>query len=1056
MSFSFVLPLFFAALLWSNTSLAQQTIGANPNIDAGFEGQAAGNLSGISTPTSATAWTYVSSGNNQNRLITASGGYGGPKFLSLGKTNPTSNTSTTANSNLVTTNTFLANTTYIVQFHYKQNLGIPDPGSFVFISADGTSTNRITTNIALGTPATWTKFTSVVTTTATAQTTSGTTGINIKITGTANGTNSAVVDVDNFVVYPADNQTTPVPDIAAPSNPGAATTANPTGTGLDVSWGAASGGVDGGGYVVIRYIADTTGQPNPIANAVYSSASSIGTGVVVYIGTSTSFTDVVLTNNTTYYYRVYTADKAFNYSAPVVTNGTTTGQPIARNYYIDAVNGNDANDGTLVSPYKNVSKLNSLTIVAGSNIFLKAGNTWTGQQLKFSGSGTAGNSIIIDKYGAGAKPILAGNGLVGQGVVYLYNQSYIEVNNLEITNSPNGPVNADFFVGLFQNGTNPLGADRRGVMVAIDNYGTANHIHLKNLDIHHIKGQLGNGSTPVNGAIPKRTGGIYFAVLDVLEQTATKSRFNDVLIDSCSVYYCENTGLSFDNEWNVYYPGGQNSAIPADVTEYNNWFDRRFTNIKVSNNVIHHIGKNAMIIRCTDETGLIEYNTCYETALGTTGNTMFTARAKGTVFQYNEGYYNRATTQTVDPGSIDGCMYDPDFGSVGIIFQYSYSHDNCQGLYWGCNTRGANNNTTGIPDPGDVGCTLRYCISQNDLGDLVFFNYSSAGNEIYNNVFYIKPGISPSIIHENSGNAHTYNFRNNIIYNLSSATTGASYSFGTGPSSQNRTIQNNIFYGNHPTSEPSDINKIIANPMFLNPGSGSFGLGSVGGYKLQTGSPAITSGLIVSNNGGFDYFRNIVPSAIAPNRGFFEGVGLILPINLLNFKVTQKQKAVDVSWATSSEQNSSHFEIERSINVNNFTKIGSIQSMGNSANMKEYFFKDSYPEIGKNYYRLRSVDINGTSKYSNIQSAIFSGNLHMVVSPNPATEKITIHSSSPLKIPVVVIVSDALGRIVVSITGNLNSLIQIPLLTLNKGNYFLKVVNKTSFQVLHQQAFIKN
>lgn len=535
-------------------------------------------------------------------------------------------------------------------------------------------------------------------------------------------------------------------------------------------------------------------------------------------------------------------------------------------YYIDSVAGVDTNNGTTdLTPWKNISKVNLLTLALGSKIYLKCGSVWNGQQLKFSGSGTAAYPIIVDQYGTGAKPRLNGDGIAtaNQGVVYLYNQDYIEINNLEITNYPvlsaSTNPNSIFFVGLYELGTNPYGADRRGVMVALLDKGVCNHIYLKNLNIHHIKGQLGNGSTAVNGAIPKRTGGIYFAVLN--EATASNSRFNDVLIDNCAINYCENTGLAFDNEDNVYYPGGTELAL---------WTARKFTNIKVSNNVIHHIGKNAMIIRCTDETGLIERNVCYETAVGTTGNTMFSARAKGTVFQYNEGYYNRATTQTVDPGSIDGSMYDPDFGSVGVIFQYSYSHDNSQGIYWGCNTRGSNNNTTGIPDPEDVGCTLRYNISQNDLGDLVFFNYSSAGNEIYNNVFYIKSGLSPSIIHENAGNNHTYNFFNNIIYNLGNG----GYSFGS--TGQTRTIQNNVFYGTHPSDEPSDSNKLTTNPLFVNPGQGTTGINSLlDGYKLQSTSPALANGRLVSNNGGKDFWQNTVSSLTVPNRGAYQGTGIL-------------------------------------------------------------------------------------------------------------------------------------------------------------------------------------
>jgi hypothetical protein len=548
-------------------------------------------------------------------------------------------------------------------------------------------------------------------------------------------------------------------------------------------------------------------------------------------------------------------------------------------FYIDSVNGDDTNLGTLAAPWKNISKVNGFTLPAGFKIKLKAGSVWNDQQLKFRGSGTAALPIVVDKYEGTTKPIINGNGIAtaNQGVVYLYNQDYIEINNLEITNYPITPASTAnphniFFVGISDPSTdpnprsgNPLGGDRRGVMVALLDKGVCNHIYLNNLNIHHVKGQLGNGSTEVNGAIPKRTGGIYFTVLD--EASSSNSRFNDIKINGCTISYCENIGLAFDNEDNVYYPGGNELAL---------WTARKFTDIKVSNNIIHHIGKNAMIIRCTDESGLIQYNTCYETALGTTGNTMFTARAKGTVFQYNEGSWNRGTTQTVDRGDIDGSMYDPDYGSVGIIFQYSYSHDNSEGIYWGCNTRGGANNTSGTPDNDDVGCTLRYCISQNDKGDLIFFNYPSAGNEIYNNVFYIKEGLSSKIIHESSSKNHTYNFFNNIIFDKGDAT----YAWGSGAGVQTRDFKNNVFYGLPvPAEVSSNGNQILtSDPLFVNPGSGSSETGSLSinsleGYKLKVGSPALANGKIISANGGFDYFGNSFSSTATPNRGAYEGAG---------------------------------------------------------------------------------------------------------------------------------------------------------------------------------------
>jgi len=659
-------------------------------------------------------------------------------------------------------------------------------------------------------------------------------------------------------------------------------------------------------------------------------------------------------------------------------------------YYIDSIGGKDTNPGTIDAPFNSVTKLNSMTLTPGTNVYLRSGCSWTGQRLMFKGSGAAGNPIIVNKYDTGSAPLLAGNGITGEAVVYLYNQQYIEIRNLEITNCPIGPVNSAFFIGTYQSGLNPLGADRRGVMVALDNFGTANHIYLRNLNIHHIKGQLQQGasSNTVNGAIPKRTGGIYFDVLGNSEKSSSKSRFNDILIDSCTIAYCENTGLSFDNEWNTYYPAGN---------EYANWFSRRYTNVRVSNNIIHHIGKNAMIIRCTDSTGVIEHNVCYETAVGTTGNTMFTSKARGTIFQYNEGYYNRANTQLVDPGNIDGSMYDPDLGSINIIFQFSYSHDNCQGLYWGCNSRNlpGTTNLPNLPDIADTGCTARYNISQNDLGSLVYFNYPSSGNEIYNNVFYIKSGITPSIIHENSTSNHTYRYRNNVIFNLSKASSsGAKYVFiDTGSSVQTRTINYNLFYGNHPTTEPADSNKLTTNPLFISPGTGSIGIGTVNGYQIKSTSPCVNSGVVIPNTATTDFWGNPVPGmrGLPPCRGAFEyNTPWPVPVTFVSFSGINISTRNVLKWTTSNETNNAGFEVQVShdgVNFSNFDFVKAQTATGNYVGLLDYSFTDENPLEGNSYYRLKQTDNNGNSSYSSvimIATKLVSSS-SISVYPNPVT-----------------------------------------------------------------------
>ena len=87
--------------------------------------------------------------------------------------------------------------------------------------------------------------------------------------------------------------------------------------------------------------------------------------------------------------------------------------------------------------------------------------------------------------------------------------------------------------------------------------------------------------------------------------------------------------------------------------------------------------------------------------------------------------------------------------------------------------------------------------------------------------------------------------KNNIIYNLGSG----DYKIpGIGA-----VIEGNLYYENHPENEPFDPYKLIIDPLFINPGNGGTGLGTLDGYKLQESSPIINSGVNVPRNGGLDF-----------------------------------------------------------------------------------------------------------------------------------------------------------------------------------------------------------
>lgn len=94
---------------------------------------------------------------------------------------------------------------------------------------------------------------------------------------------------------------------------------------------------------------------------------------------------------------------------------------------------------------------------------------------------------------------------------------------------------------------------------------------------------------------------------------------------------------------------------------------------------------------------------------------------------------------------------------------------------------------------------------------------------------------------------------------------------------------------------------------------------------------------------------------------------LPLPVQLTEFKGTlQNNKTALLQWTTSTEYNSKQFELEKSFDGTSYRKIATIAAAGNSTSPRQYSFTDREPLTEKNYYRLKSVDIDNVSKLSNI------------------------------------------------------------------------------------------
>ncbi|KAA0994128.1 cellulose 1,4-beta-cellobiosidase [Dyadobacter sp. UC 10] len=93
-----------------------------------------------------------------------------------------------------------------------------------------------------------------------------------------------------------------------------------------------------------------------------------------------------------------------------------------------------------------------------------------------------------------------------------------------------------------------------------------------------------------------------------------------------------------------------------------------------------------------------------------------------------------------------------------------------------------------------------------------------------------------------------------------------------------------------------------------------------------------------------------------------------LPVKLSAFNAAADACKVLLQWTTSEEINAGYFAVERSADARNFSEIGRIAATGNSRLSNNYTFADSLPGA-KNYYRLRQIDLDGTSEYSLIRFA---------------------------------------------------------------------------------------
>ncbi len=183
-----------------------------------------------------------------------------------------------------------------------------------------------------------------------------------------------------------------------------------------------------------------------------------------------------------------------------------------------------------------------------------------------------------------------------------------------------------------------------------------------------------------------------------------------------------------------------------------------------------------------------------------------------------------------------------------------------------------------------------------------------------------------------------------------------------------------------------------------------------------------------------------------------------LPLNLLDFKGRLESNNALLNWKTDNEQNTSHFEIERSINGVNYTVVGNVSS-ANTPGIHNYSFADpAITSLGAEvvYYRLKQIDIDKRFTYSQIVTLSIENRNVVLFYPNPVTDKanLTIILKKPEQVQLKVI--DNIGRVVKQQQWNLpagSTSLSIDMKGLMKGLYYLELIGNN---VINRQLnFIK-
>ena len=165
-----------------------------------------------------------------------------------------------------------------------------------------------------------------------------------------------------------------------------------------------------------------------------------------------------------------------------------------------------------------------------------------------------------------------------------------------------------------------------------------------------------------------------------------------------------------------------------------------------------------------------------------------------------------------------------------------------------------------------------------------------------------------------------------------------------------------------------------------------------------------------------------------------------LAVEYTSFIVYEQLGKAELRWETQQEIGSDHFLIERSVDGQVFEQIGRVPARGTNS---EYAFTDRHSPVGKLYYRLKEIEIDGSYSYSEVRTVNIKTGMSLKLMPNPVGALMEVEIGVVGKGDYLLELMDMRGRVLQIREGNLSSqskkTFQLSTKNLSAGVYVIRL-----------------